>query len=137
LLCKAKYRVEKSGETRAFPSGYQGRVSHATSAKVESKAKTISISNPDKVMYPRPDLPSAVIQYYVGVSRYLLPHLKGHPVTLKRYPDGVQGKFFYEKERAAFHSCVGEDLSRAAPQRPITPFATYWSKDLRDTRLAG
>jgi len=52
-------------------------------------------------MYPRPDLPRRKSsKYYVGVSRLSSPHLKGHPVTLKRYPDGVQGKFFYEEERA-------------------------------------
>src|ERR1700716_3804968 len=74
-----------------------------TSAKVEIEGQTISISNPDKVMYPAAGFTKAqVIQYYVGVSRYLLPHLKGHPVTLKRYPDGVQGKFFYEKNAPRF-----------------------------------
>jgi bifunctional non-homologous end joining protein LigD len=39
-----------------------------------------------------------VIDYYVRVSRELLPHLKNRPITLKRYPDGVEGFFFYEKQ---------------------------------------
>jgi bifunctional non-homologous end joining protein LigD len=39
-----------------------------------------------------------VIDYYTRVSEYLLPHLKDRPLTLKRYPDGVEGQYFYEKE---------------------------------------
>jgi len=38
-----------------------------------------------------------VIDYYIRVSAVLLPHLKDRPLTLKRYPDGVEGGFFYEK----------------------------------------
>jgi bifunctional non-homologous end joining protein LigD len=39
-----------------------------------------------------------VIDYYRRVASALLPHLRGRPLTLKRYPDGVEGKFFYEKQ---------------------------------------
>jgi len=42
------------------------------------------------------------IDYYIRVSKYLLPHLKHRPVTLKRFPDGVFGEFFYEKDAPAF-----------------------------------
>jgi bifunctional non-homologous end joining protein LigD len=38
-----------------------------------------------------------VIDYYIRVSDWVLPHLKGRPVTLKRYPSGVRGKHLYEK----------------------------------------
>jgi bifunctional non-homologous end joining protein LigD len=38
-----------------------------------------------------------VIDYYIRVSPVLLPHLKDRPLTMKRYPDGVEGEFFYEK----------------------------------------
>jgi hypothetical protein len=43
-----------------------------------------------------------VIDYYIRVSPYLLPHLKDRPVTLKRYPDGVTGEHFYEKDAPSF-----------------------------------
>ena len=38
-----------------------------------------------------------VIDYYIRIAPVLLPHLKDRPLTMKRYPDGVQGEFFYEK----------------------------------------
>jgi len=39
-----------------------------------------------------------VIDYYVAIAPVLLPHLRGRPLTLKRYPDGVDGQHFYEKQ---------------------------------------
>src|SRR5205085_3398230 len=43
-----------------------------------------------------------VIEYYDGVAPFILPHLKDHPVTLKRYPDEAGGEFFWEKDAPAF-----------------------------------
>lgn len=43
-----------------------------------------------------------MIDYYIRASLFLLPHLKNRPVTLKRYPDGVRGQFFYEKDAPRF-----------------------------------
>jgi bifunctional non-homologous end joining protein LigD len=66
---------------------------------VEVEGRRLSLSNLDKVLYPRAGFTKGqVIDYYTRVSRVLLPHLRGRPLTLKRYPDGVEGKFFYEKE---------------------------------------
>jgi len=60
--------------------------------------RKLSLSNLSKVMYPEAGFTKAqVIDYYTRVSPVLLPHLKGRPLTLKRYPDGVNGPFFYEK----------------------------------------
>src|SRR5262249_20701732 len=65
--------------------------------------RTIGVSNLDKVLYPATGFTKAqVIDYYARVSRLLVPHLKDRPVTLKRYPDGVGGKFFYEKNAPCF-----------------------------------
>lgn len=59
----------------------------------------IDVSNLDKVLYPKAGFTKGqVIDYYVRISEVLLPHLKGRPITLKRYPDGVDGFFFYEKK---------------------------------------
>src|SRR4030081_1629898 len=38
-----------------------------------------------------------MIDYYIRVGPYLLPHLKDRALTMKRYPNGVEGEFFYEK----------------------------------------
>ncbi len=59
---------------------------------------TVSLSNLDKLMYPRAGFTKGhVIDYYTRIAAALLPHLHARPLTLKRYPNGVEGKFFYEK----------------------------------------
>ncbi|MBV9214333.1 MAG: DNA ligase D [Actinobacteria bacterium] len=59
----------------------------------------VRLSNLEKVMYPSAGFTKGqVIDYYARVSPVLLPHLGGRPLTLKRYPDGVEGQFFYEKQ---------------------------------------
>jgi len=65
--------------------------------------KRLEVANLDKVFYPGGKFTKAkVIDYYIKISRYLLPHLKDRPVTLKRFPEGVFGEFFYEKDAPAF-----------------------------------
>jgi bifunctional non-homologous end joining protein LigD len=60
--------------------------------------RTLSLSNLDKVMYPATGFTKGqVIDYYARIAPVMLPHLKGRPITLKRYPNGVGGQFFYEK----------------------------------------
>jgi len=64
---------------------------------------TIRLTNPDKVLYPGAGFTKRqVIDYYIAVARYLLPHLHDRPVTLKRYPNGTSGHFFYEKDAPTF-----------------------------------
>ena len=61
--------------------------------------KELALSNLDKVMYPETGFTKGrVIDYYNAVARYMLPHLKDRPITLKRFPDGVGGQHFYEKD---------------------------------------
>jgi len=61
--------------------------------------KTVEVSNLDKIFYPKNGFTKGdVIAYYLRIAPVLLPHLKNRPVTLKRYPDGVEGSFFYEKQ---------------------------------------
>ena len=60
--------------------------------------RKIQVSNLDKVLYPKVGFTKGqVIDYYIRVAPVLLPHLKDRPLTMKRYPDGVDGEFFYEK----------------------------------------
>jgi bifunctional non-homologous end joining protein LigD len=62
------------------------------------KGTKVDVTNLNKIFYPRAGFTKGdVIDYYVRVSPVLLPHLKDRPITLKRYPDGVEGIFFYEK----------------------------------------
>src|SRR5579864_2066780 len=61
-------------------------------------ARKIELSNLNKVLYPKVGFTKGqVIDYYLRVAPAILPHLKGRPLTLKRYPNGVNAAFFYEK----------------------------------------
>jgi bifunctional non-homologous end joining protein LigD len=67
-------------------------------AQLNVAGKKLSVSNLDKVLYPKAGFTKGeVIDYYIRIAPVLLPHLKDRPLTMKRYPDGVEGEFFYEK----------------------------------------
>ena len=66
---------------------------------LDIQGTTVAVSNLGKVFYPKTGFTKGeVIDYYVRISPYLLPHLKNRPISLKRYPEGVEGFFFYEKQ---------------------------------------
>ncbi|HUR61206.1 MAG TPA: non-homologous end-joining DNA ligase [Candidatus Thermoplasmatota archaeon] len=70
-----------------------------TVQEVRVGSHSLALSNLDKVMYPQTGFTKAdVIDYYARVAPAILPHLKDRPLTLKRYPDGVEAPFFYQKE---------------------------------------
>ncbi len=93
--------------------------------EVEVEGRRLSLSNLDKVMYPAVGFTKGqVIDYYTRIAPVLLPHLRGRPLTLKRYPNGVEGQHFYEKrcpshapewvraeEVMGIRFCVCDDLS--------------------------
>jgi bifunctional non-homologous end joining protein LigD len=65
---------------------------------IEIQGRQLKLSNLDKVLYPEASFTKAqVIDYYVRIAPALLPHLRDRPLTMKRYPNGVNGEFFYEK----------------------------------------
>ena len=65
---------------------------------VEVGGQKLSLSNLDKVLYPAAGFTKGqVIDYYARIAPVLLPHLAGHPLTLKRSPEGVDHDYFYEK----------------------------------------
>jgi bifunctional non-homologous end joining protein LigD len=67
--------------------------------EVTVEGRTLRLTNLDKVLYPETGFTKGdLIGYYAAVAPALLPHLRDHPLTLKRYPDGVQGEHFYEKQ---------------------------------------
>jgi bifunctional non-homologous end joining protein LigD len=70
---------------------------------VKVDGREVELSNLDKLMYPKAGFTKGhVIDYYARVGPTILPHLKDRPVTLKRYPDGIQGEHFYEKAAPSF-----------------------------------
>ena len=67
--------------------------------EIEVAGHRLSLSNLDKVLYPEAGFTKGhVIDYYTRVAPVLLPHLRGRPLTLKRYPNGVDKPHFYEKQ---------------------------------------
>jgi bifunctional non-homologous end joining protein LigD len=74
-----------------------------TESEIRVGTKTLKVSNVGKVFYPKVGFTKGqVIDYYIRISKWLLPHLKDRPLTLKRYPNGVEGEFFYEKRCPTF-----------------------------------
>lgn len=67
--------------------------------ELEVDGRQLRVSNLQKVLYPATGFTKgAAIDYYARIAEVLLPHLRNRPVTLKRYPDGVDGESFYEKQ---------------------------------------
>ena len=67
-------------------------------AQLEVEGRKLAVSNLDKVLYPKAGFTKGdLIHYYIQIAPVLLPHLKDRPLTMKRYPNGVEGEFFYEK----------------------------------------
>jgi bifunctional non-homologous end joining protein LigD len=67
--------------------------------EVEVEGRRLSLSNLDKIFYPAVGFTKGqVIDYYTRIAPVLLPHLRGRHLTLKRYPNGVDGEYFYEKQ---------------------------------------
>jgi bifunctional non-homologous end joining protein LigD len=65
---------------------------------VEVENRKLKLSNLDKVLYPAAGFTKGqVIDYYVRVAPVLVPHLAGRPLTMKRYPGGVDQEYFFEK----------------------------------------
>lgn len=65
---------------------------------LEVEGREIKLSNLEKVLYPKAGFTKGqLIDYYTRISPVLLPHLAERALTLKRYPNGVDGMFFYEK----------------------------------------
>ena len=76
----------------------------ANKTQVEVDGRMLTLSNLDKVLYPEDGFTKArVIDYYHRISPVLLPHIDGRPVTIKRYPEGVDASFFFQKNAPAHH----------------------------------
>ena len=71
----------------------------AAGESVTVGGQRLSFSNRDKVLYPATGFTKGdLIDYYRTLAPVLLPHLRGRPLTMKRYPNGVDQQFFYQKE---------------------------------------
>lgn len=70
---------------------------------VEIEGRRLALTNLDKVLWPEPGLTKAwLIDYYARVASVLLPHLRDRPITLRRFPDGIDAPSWHQNE------CRGE-----------------------------
>jgi len=73
-------------------------VAKETAVEVKIENRVLKLTNLEKVLYPEVGFSKAqVIDYYTRIAPAILPHTRDHPLTLKRYPNGVDSEFFYEK----------------------------------------
>ncbi len=83
--------------------------------------RSIKVTHPDKVIYPADNLTKvAVIAYYVHLAERMLPHLRGRPITRIRWPQGVSGSRFFEKQLPAGAPDWVETLTLEHSDGPVT-----------------
>ena len=70
---------------------------------VTAEAPEVRITNADKVFFPEQQLSKGdLVQYYEAISAWMLPYLQDRPLVLTRYPDGIHGKSFYQRDAPEF-----------------------------------
>lgn len=86
-------RCRKEGEAVARNRASEEKVI------VSVNGKQLTLTNLDKVYFPESGVTKGeLIQYYTEMAPYILPHIRRSPFTMVRYPDGITGDFFYQKE---------------------------------------
>jgi bifunctional non-homologous end joining protein LigD len=64
---------------------------------------TVKITNPDKILFPKAKLTKTdLVEYYHKIAPIMLPHIKDRPITMDRFPDGIKGEHFYQKDAPDF-----------------------------------
>jgi bifunctional non-homologous end joining protein LigD len=72
---------------------------HAVKEPIEKPVRDLKLTNQDKVFFPDEKITKGdLLEYYRSVADVLLPYLRDRPITLVRYPDGIQGKHFFQKQ---------------------------------------
>lgn len=60
--------------------------------------REVQMTNLDKVFWPEGYKKAHLVRYYMDIAPVILPHLRNRPIVMKRYPDGINGQSFYQKE---------------------------------------
>jgi bifunctional non-homologous end joining protein LigD len=75
----------------------------ATTPHPEQSPHTVEITHADKVFWPAEGYTKGdLVQYYEAIAPWMLPYLKDRPVMLTRYPDGIEGKSFFQKDAPGY-----------------------------------
>ena len=62
------------------------------------EGRQVKLTNLDKLLWPEGYTKAHLIKYYLDMAPYILPHIHNRPVVMKRYPNGITGEYFYQKE---------------------------------------
>jgi bifunctional non-homologous end joining protein LigD len=74
-------------------------LSKAKPLELEVGGRAVPVSSPDKVLFPEDGITKAdLASYYARIAEAMLPHLKGRPISMLRYPDGIEGESFFQKD---------------------------------------
>ena len=94
---------------------------------VEVEGRKLKLTNLEKVLYPATGFTKGqVVDFYVRIAPVLVPHLAGRPLTMKRYPEGVDQEYFFEKNAPDASARLGED--RAHLEREQSPHHPFHSR---------
>lgn len=95
-------RDDKAPEDCWLP-GERKPLPEAPPATDRAEVDAVTVTNPDKMFWPEAQLTKKdLVDYYRGVARWLLPYLADRPLVLTRYPDGIEGKSFYQKDAPVY-----------------------------------
>lgn len=110
----------------------------AADGPLEYAGRSLTISNHAKVLYPETGFTKGdVIAYYAAVAPAVLGHLQGRALTLKRYPNGVDATFFYEKNSPAHRPAwvPTAEIGGVSYMLAEEPAALVWLANLADLEL--
>ena len=98
LVCEVSF-VEWTHDGHLRAPVFQGLRDDKPAREVVPEGGRVTLSNPDKVFWPEEGITkSDLFEYYRQIAPYILPHLRERPFTMRRYPDGVAGKAFFQKD---------------------------------------
>src|SRR5205823_12871874 len=108
LVCEVEF-AEWTHDGRLRAPSYQGlredkaaeevRRERPIEEEIRIGKRVLRLSNLDKPFWPDEGISKGdLLAYYRDVARVVVPHLKDRPFTMKRYPDGWQGKHFFQKD---------------------------------------
>jgi bifunctional non-homologous end joining protein LigD len=113
--------------------------SSKSSTRTTIGGRELTVSNLEKVLFPQSGFTKGqLIDYYVRIAEVMLPHVSERPLTMKRFPDGVEGKSFFEKhipshapEWVASIAVPSTDGNEAIPYAMVNDLPTLaWAANL-------
>ena len=113
-----------SGDIAKYLSSFKIKADHVT---IESEGHRLALTNLGKILWPefggRPAITKRdLLIYLANISPYILPHLEDRPLTLKRYPEGIHGQFFYQRHLDEHRPPFVEAVSLTIEQEGVREF---------------